>query len=192
MTATGPLDQWLGYRDCLPLSAAPLAAPPSAAEMEHWHDQNLRTLHAIAVLDDRHQRNDGGTPLEVEVERLHQKLDVVLELLGAVLQSSRPRGPAVALRLTREGVSWPAPESPPPVGETVLVALDLHACAPAPLCWPAEILGVHEGELCARFLPMSEALGAALERFVFTRHRRSVAGARSPDGGAAASGSSRQ
>lgn len=176
-----PLGQWLGYRDCLPLQVESLTSVPSAAQLEHWHDQNLRMLHAVAVLDERHQSRDvTGKSLEDEVERLHQKLDVVLELLGSVLRAGRNDTGAVPLRLSREGLSWPDSASAPPAGTEVLIKVDLHPCAPAPLCWPAQLLGVHEGEVCARFREMSEALAAALERFVFTRHRRSVAGARSP------------
>ena len=188
----GPLDQWLGYRDCLPLTLEELASAPSPAMIERWHDQNLRTLHAIAVLDERHQSPDVSGALEAEVERLHQKMDVVLELLGAVLRASRGASAARPLRLTREGLSWPVGERVPEAGTSLLATLDLHPCAPAPLCWPVAILGVHEGEVCARFGDMSEALGAALERFVFTRHRRSVAGARSPAGSPTSSGGSRQ
>lgn len=177
----GPLDQWLGYRDCLPLQVERLASAPSAAEIEHWNDQNLRTLHAVAVLDERHQNRDAtGKSLEDEVERLHQKLDVVLELLGSVIRASRGSVPATALRLSREGLCWPAGADALTAGAQVLVTAELHPCAPAPLCWPAQVIGVHEGEVCARFHEMSEVLAAALERFVFTRHRRSVAGARSP------------
>jgi hypothetical protein len=149
--------------------------------LEHWHDQNLRMLHAVAVLDERHQRADlTGKSLEDEVERLSQKLDVVLDLLGAVLHASRGDDPATPIRLSREGLCWPNAADTPAAGAPVLITLDLHACAPAPLCWPADVVGVHEGEVCARFREMSDAMGAALERFVFTRHRRSVAGARSP------------
>lgn len=179
----GPLDDWLGYRDCLPLKVEALPQPAAPAQIERWHDRNLRTLHAVAVLDERHQYPDGGgSTIEDEVGRLHQKLDVALDLLAAVLRASRGDAPEIPLRLSREGLCWPAGDHPPPSGATVLIQLDLHGCAPAPFVWPAEVIGVHEGEVCARFARMSEALGAALERFVFTRHRRSVAGSRSPGG----------
>jgi hypothetical protein len=187
----GPLDRWLGYRDCLPLSLTPLPAH-SAAQLEHWHDQNLRTLHAIAVLDERHVGTETGGALEAEIERLHQKVDVVLELLGAVLRAGRSEAPAVAVRLSREGLSWPVTLLAPPPQTPLLASLSLHPCAPAPLTWPVRVIGEHEGEICAHFDEMSEVFAAALERFVFTRHRRSVAGARSPAGAVTASGSSRQ
>jgi hypothetical protein len=187
----GPLDHWLGYRDCLPLSLTPLSER-SAAQLEHWHDQNLRTLQAIAVLDERHVGTETGGALETEIERLHQKVDVMLELLGAVLRAGRTEMPAAPVRLSREGLSWPVALLASPPQTWLLASLSLHPCAPAPLCWPVQVIGEHEGETCARFDDMSEALGAAMERFVFTRHRRSVAGARSPAAAVTASGSSRQ
>lgn len=188
----GPLDQWLGYRDLLPLKVDALSAEPTAAALEHWHDQNLRTLHAIAVLDERHRGGESGGALEAEVERLHQKIDVVLELLGAVLRAGRAGAASTPLRLSREGLSWPADERSPPAGSLVLAAVELHACAPFALCWPAESLGIHDGEVCARFREMSEAMGAALEKLVFTRHRRSVASLRLPAGAGVPSGPPRQ
>ncbi len=187
----GPLDHWLGYRDCLPLALTPLA-PPSEAQLERWHDQNLRTLQAISVLDERHQTVDGGGALEAEVERLHQKLDVVLELLGAVLRAGREPAPATPIRISREGLAWPADERSPTPETMLLATLSLHPSAPMPFVWPLSVIGLHEGEVCARFAEMSEALGAALERFVFTRHRRSVAGARSPAAAGTGSGAPRQ
>lgn len=179
----GPLDDWLGYRDCLPLAIEQLAQAVAPAQLERWHDQNLRTLHAVAVLDERHQYADsGGNSLEDEVERLHQKVDVMLDLLAAVLRASRTDTHEVPVRLSREGLCWPAGESPLPAGTALVIRLGLHGCAPSPFVWPAQVIGVHEGEICARFAGMSDALRAAVERFVFTRHRRSVAGTRSPGG----------
>ncbi|MES0874083.1 PilZ domain-containing protein [Sinimarinibacterium thermocellulolyticum] len=186
----GPLDHWLGYRDCLPLVLSPLPEL-CAAQLERWHDQNLRMLQAIAVLDEHHAAVEGGGALEAEIARLHQKLDVALELLGAVLRAGRRDAPPVAVRLSREGLSWPA-TLPTPPAPRLLVELGLHPLAPSPLCWPVVPIGTHENEVCARFEDMSESLGAALERHVFTRHRRSVAGARSPAGALSASGASRQ
>ncbi len=175
-----PFAEVLGYRDRLPLALTPLAAVPDEAQLAHWQDHNLRVLAAAALLEERHRRLETNEPLEAEIERLHQKFDLMLELLGAVLRQQQPLPPARALRLTRDGLTWadPAPE----VGEGRVVLLDihLHPGLPAPLLWPATIVSSHLDHSSARLLPLGSACEAALERHVFTRHRRSVAEARSP------------
>lgn len=173
-----PLAQWLSYRDTLPLAwhAAAGELPPA------WAEQNQRVLAAIATLDER-SRVDPDRHDAQEFERLHHKFDVMIELLGALLRATQPAPTAMPVRLSREGLSWPATAAAAPApGSRIDVELYLHGCAPAPLRWRAEVMAEHDGESCARFLPMPEALEAALERHVFTRHRRSVADARSPAG----------
>lgn len=166
----------LGYRESLPLefeAVAALDAPAGCAE------QNLRMLLALVALGER-IHVEAETPGAAEFERLHHKFDLVVELLGALLRSTRPAVPSVALRLSGEGLSWPLGEAPPPVGAWLEVRVQLHPCAPVPLQWRGEVAAHEDGELRLRFAPMPEALASALERHVFMQHRRSVAGARSP------------
>ncbi len=178
-----PLDQWLCYRDRLPLRVDPLPQPPDELELRHWRDVNFRALAAVATLDERHPHADGGGGSEdADIERLHQKMDLVLDLLGALLRQSRTELAEQAVCLSREGLSWPSVLISPPPGTPVRIELHLHPCAPQPLVWGGEIVGTYQNETWARFAPMGDALLTELERFVFTRHRRSVAGARSPVG----------
>lgn len=171
-----PLAQWLSYRDALPLAwrvAAPGELPSG------WAEQNLRTLAAVTTLDERSRIDPERTDTQ-EFERLHHKFDVMIELLGALLRATQSVPASQPVRLSREGVSWRIGEGAPPPGTRVDVDLYLHSCAPAALRWRGEVVAHHGGEVCLRFLPMPELLQAALERHVFTRHRRSVADARSP------------
>lgn len=173
-----PLAQWLSYRDTLPLAWRVAAAgePPSV-----WVEQNLRVLAAISTLDERGRLDPERSDTQ-EFERLHHKFDVMIELLGALLRASQSVPAAQSLRLSREGLSWPLDTASPPPGAAVDLDLYLHACTPAPLRWRGEVIAHHGGEICVRFAPMPELLEAAMERHVFTRHRRSVADARSPAG----------
>lgn len=180
MTAgAAPLDELLGYRDRVPLAWTALDEPPSPAELAHWQDHNLRLLAALALLEERPRKGDADEPLSLEVERLHLKFDLLLELLAVMLRQQQPLPPARAVRVTPEGMSWQM-DGHVPAAPRALLQIHLHPGLPAPLQWPAEI-EVHDGgEAVARFLPLGEACAAALERHVFTRHRRSVAEARSP------------
>lgn len=169
----------LGFEGRLPLQLQSLAQHPTPAELDAWREHSLRALHAMALLEER------STPLEngpdVEMERVHQKLDLLLTLVSQLLQPGIGDGRVQALRLTAEGVVLEAPDPAAPAESLLLVTLGLHPRAPLPLRWPARSMGVSNGQLRLRFLPMSEGLQTALERYVFTHHRRSVAGSRSPN-----------
>lgn len=174
-----PLHHSLSYRDCLPLSWLPLAAPLAPERLHALQEQNLRVLAVVASLEERHRvAHDANDPVTQELERLHQKLDMMMVLFGQFLRRLDPPAPAVGLRLSGRGLCWQAGAPAAAVTGLGLVTLHLHPCLPEPFIWPAQTVGEHEGEVCARFEPFGEALEAALERHVFLHHRRSVAGSR--------------
>lgn len=176
--AADPLAQWLSYRDTMPMAwrVAGAGDPPTA-----WIDQNLRALAAVTTLEER-GRIDPERSDAQEFERLHHKFDVMIELLGALLRATQSVPPAQSLRLSREGMAWPRGDDAPPPGAIVDVEVYLHPSAPAPLRWRGTVVAHHHADVCLRFIAMPELMEAALERHVFTRHRRSVADARSPGG----------
>lgn len=183
--ATPPMEALLGFEGRLPLQLQPLAMHPTPAELDAWREHSLRALHAMALLEERNTPLESGA--DAEMERVHQKLDLLLTLVSQLLQPETGEAPVRGLRLTAEGLTLDRPDDAPPAESLVLVSLGLHARAPLPLRWPARSLGEMNGRLRLRFLPMSEGLQTALERFVFTHHRRSIAGSRLPtaprDGG---------
>ncbi|WP_169577463.1 PilZ domain-containing protein [Sinimarinibacterium sp. CAU 1509] len=178
-----PLDQWLSYRDRVPLEVTALSSIPAADELHQWHDADLRVLAAVATLDEAYARADaGGSGDDAEIDRLHQKIDLVLDLLATLVRGLRSHAAEVPVLLSKEGLAWPQSWLDLAVGSWVRVELELHPSAPQRLVWAAEVVAHQDGEVCAKFLTPPEALDAALERYVFRRHRRSVAEARSPAG----------
>lgn len=165
----------LSYRETLPLRWQPAEGALPAA----WAEQNLRMLTALIALGER-VMVEPDTPGATEFERLHHKFDLVIELLGALLRTTREAMPVTTLRLSGSGLFWTMNGDTPAVGALLDVSVQLHACAPTPLQWRGEVVDHRDGELQLRFAPMPEALTCALERHVFMQHRRSVAGARSP------------
>ena len=125
--------------------------------------------------------SDEAMGLDLEVARLHQKTQLLIELLALALQNQAGRPVAQAVALSTEGCQWQA-ASALPVGSRGSVALWLHPAAPEPLLWPAEISACHaQGTvhvLHAALLPLGESAQAALDRHVFLLHRRAVAEAR--------------
>lgn len=165
----------LSYRDTLPLGWQ----PAQGALPANWAEQNLRMLTALVALGER-VMVEADTPGAAEFERLHHKFDLVIELLGALLRASRESMPLTKLRLSGSGLCWAMNGEAPAAGTLLDISVQLHACAPTPLQWRAEVVGHQDGELQLRFVTMPEPLACALERHVFMQHRRSVAGARSP------------
>ncbi|AXQ30385.1 hypothetical protein D0B54_17650 [Solimonas sp. K1W22B-7] len=177
MTDANPLENHLGYRDTLPLNWVPLATPPPPEQLQQLQENNLRVLAVVAALEDRHSpRGEADERVEQELERIHQKLDMLLVLFGQFLRRMDPSAPPRPLRLTSTGLSWEGGSALEGYG---LVSLYLHPCMPEPFTWPAQAHNAGAvGE--ARFDPLGEALEAALEKHVFLHHRRSVAVSRPP------------
>ncbi|NGY04290.1 PilZ domain-containing protein [Solimonas terrae] len=165
----------LGYRDTLPFDWR----PAEGALPRVWAEQNLRMLTALVTLGER-TLVEPETPGAAEFERLHHKVDLVIELLGALLRSTRSSAPPVPLRISAEALAWPLDDDAPAIGSVLDVSVQLHPCTPLPLQWRGEVVAHRDGELRLRFAAMPESLACALERHVFMHHRRSVAGARSP------------
>ncbi|MDR3416967.1 MAG: PilZ domain-containing protein [Nevskia sp.] len=171
----------LSYRDRLPLEWVPLPALPEGLEAERLADSNARLLQTVELLGDHAhtQPSDDPTATEIELQRIHQKLNLLLELVGGFMRLQTQRPPAVPLRLSWRGVTWEGHGLP--LGSTGLVEIHLSSVLPMALRWPATIVASEPGQVRAEFASVSEFCQAALERHVFQRHRREVAEKRQPD-----------
>lgn len=177
-SASEPMNEVISYRDRLPLCWTPLAALPEGLEAERLAESNLRLLTAVALLAEHAPSKDEPTPAEVEMQRLHQKLNLLLDLIGGFLTQQSPRPPALPLRLSWRGVVWSGGGAAE--GSVGMLELYLSAVLPQPLRLPARIVSAGESETSAEFGPMPEFCQTALERHVFQQHRREVAETRQP------------
>lgn len=142
----------------------------------------VRVLATVGALSERSPPGpEEATGIELEVARLHQKVQLLVELLAVAMVRAGSVPAATSLQLSAEGCSWLA-SHPPSRGERGELSLWLHAAAPEPLRWPAEIVELEAGDagtsVHARWLPLGEAALDALERFLFQQHRRAIAEAR--------------
>jgi hypothetical protein len=177
-SASETMDQVISYRDRLPLRWMPLATLPEGLEAERLAESNLRLLSTVAMLAEHAPAKDDPTPAELEIQHMHQKLNLLLDLVGSflALQSLRPQ--AVPLRLSWRGVAWSGGGAEP--GASGIVEIHLGAALPQPLRLPAHIVSVTAEETVAGFAPMPDFCQAALERHVFLHHRREIAETRQP------------
>ena len=177
----GPIDA-PSYEAALPLVWTPLDQPVGNLRRSQLNDDNLRVLAAVALLDETRAAGsspDDGNALDAEVARLHQKLNLVIDLLGFLVARQGGEVEPARVRLSWQGVVFAGPQG---LGEAGLISLGLHRSVPQAFTWPARIGHLDGEERHARFEPFGDALQAAIERHVFLRHRRAVAGSRRSGG----------
>ena len=171
----------LGYQDRMPVCwRAAGADDPTRAELL---DEAQRVLMACCVLEEARRRgSDDEDAVSAEIDRLHLKMNLALEMLGSLLAAQQPRPAPQPLWLSAEGVLWlqSPPVSLPAEGAQGLVSIHLHRALARPLVLPAVIRHAGGGEISARFEGLSQACQSELERHVFLRHRRAIAGSRLP------------
>ncbi len=165
------------YEAALPLVWTPLGETLGGLRREQYNDDNLRVLAAVAVLDETRgpTANDEPNAIDAEIGRLNQKLNLVIDLLGFLVAQQTSNQPPARVRLSWQGAVFAGAQA---LGSAGLLSLSLHRSVPQPFIWPARISHVDGEERHARFAPFGDALQTALERHVFLRHRRAIAGTR--------------
>ena len=145
-------------------------------------DANRRASALLGLLGglDELPPVDDSPQLAAHVQRLDQKLDLALELLGRLVAREQALPAPVPVQLSARAVMWRA--EPPPAAGSGWVALYLLPHLPKPLELPAVLHVLDDGAVVAEFQGLEPAVSEALERFVFRCHRRAVAQARRPGG----------
>jgi hypothetical protein len=169
-------DQVLSYSDRLPLSWRPDLPSLEPVDQERLAEANLKVLQMVGQLEESPAIGDDPSPQDIEIGRLHRKLDMLLEAVGALARRDTPLPAAVSVRLSWYGVAWCPGEDVPEPDALGQIVLYLHPAILQPLRWPARILRVNRTVAWARFVPGSEPAQLALERHVFLHHRRAIAG----------------
>ena len=159
-------------------------------------DENRRRVHllraeallrALAVLEDsRADEPDDRGPVDQAVRRLEAKVDLLVNLVGSLLQRDQPADPARALQWSVRGAAVELPEMEPglsPGGDAVL-RLQPSDALPEAMQLPVCVLAIEPDgaghRLWLAFDALPPALEALLERHLFRVHRRAVAGSRRP------------
>lgn len=146
-------------------------------------ERNLRLLQAYEALDEHGtgEKADETAPHSAELARLDFKLNLLLDLVGQLVSASHPRPIALPVRFNSLGASWQPAESPPSNGATGLLQIYLMEALVQPLTLPATVVAIADSGLVrARFDLLGEPVADQLEKLAFRRHRRKIAGARSP------------
>lgn len=168
----------LSYTDSLPLSWKPLKQPLTDPERESMCASGVQLLTAVVAVEEHRSVADEETPLDGELVRVHQKLDLLLELVSGLMRVHAAVPPAAALRLSSCDAIWHGMPDVPAPGSEGILEIYLHRCVAQPLRIAARVSAEAAGSVRLVFTALDQACSAALERHVFLHHRRSIAEAR--------------
>ncbi len=173
----------LAYEDVLPAAWRPLPEPFDPAMVGSFADRNLRVLQAVSALDEHGQidKPDENAPHAADILRLEMKMNLLLDMVGALLIASRPRPKPVAVRFNALGGVFQGNAPFPPLGNQGVFEVFLRDCVAEPLRLFGRIASVSpDGKVKVRFVPPGEHISDLLEKLAFRKHRRQVAGVRQP------------
>jgi hypothetical protein len=173
----------LAYEDVLPVAWRPLPEPFDPAIVGSFADRNLRVLQAVSALDEHGQidKPDDNSPNSADILRLEMKVNLLLDMVGALLIASRPRPRAAAVRFNALGGVWQGVAPFPPLGNQGVFEVYLRDSIADPLRLFGRIASVSpDGKIKVRFVPPGENISDLLEKLAFRKHRRQVAGVRQP------------
>jgi hypothetical protein len=174
----------LAFQDVLPLLWRPMANPVDRELAASFDERNLRLLQAWDAMEEHvpvEKQKPEDAPYAAEIMRLDLKVNLLLDLVGQLLASNRPRPPASPIRFNALGAMWRATGTLPEAGEQGITEIYLRDCLAEPLRLAGRVTSVTpDGSIKVKFLPMGEAVSDLIEKLAFRRHRRQIAGARQP------------
>jgi len=112
-----------------------------------------------------------------EIERLETKLNILLQLVNQLIESSRPLPQQHKVTLSARGLSWRGTAVPTP-GKLIQLNIYLDPDFAQPVRFCAKIGESNNGEARAIFINLVEQEVELLSKWIFRIHRRSIALAR--------------
>jgi hypothetical protein len=155
---------------------------PEAGTAARAIAQAEATLHSIALIEDSQSEEPDDSSRDHALQRVEAKLNLVLDMLGALARRGSDVLPLQPLRWSRLGVALRQPfdKAGPEHGFLLIQPVPW---LPQPLELPVECLAAEpaehgQQELYLRFSPCPMALESAIERHLFRLHRREIAARR--------------
>jgi len=183
------VEPWTGLciSATLPFSFRPDAKPPTPDEIAAADATNLQTLVVDASLGESRRGLDAAeldTNRQSDLERLESKVDVMLGMLARLAARDRPPGEPCPVRLFARGIEWRAMGAAPRAGISGAVLLQVNPAFAQVLTLSGMVAGQRQGAegtwVQFRFEGVGERVVELLERLIFRRHRRQVAGSHGP------------
>ncbi len=170
-------DSAIAFSGSLPLSVGLLSSRPSEQELLRANDSNELLLRSVSALEEKidFEEND---ELVQELRRQDMKLNLILDMIGALLMQQQVIPASRELQLSAGGLR--ASVSPNPAeSQYCHVQLYIEPAIPRPLsffgqCHPSAQAGLTD----VLFIGLSQTVTDNLDKFIFRHHRRRIAQAR--------------
>lgn len=181
-TDTVVLYEELAFQDVLPVLWRPAPAPPGREVLSGLSESNLQILQTWEALTDQSRiEPDENSPLSADLQRMDRKLTLLLDMVGQILSTNRPRPAAVPVRFNALGAAWRAVGPPPAANSAGILEIHLHEYVAQPLRFAGTVTGVtSSGDVTVRFVPLEDLVAALIAKVAFRRHRRQIAGRLGP------------
>jgi len=173
----------LAYEDVLPVNWRRLPEPFDASILNSFAERNLRVLQALGALEEQGpvEKLDDNSPHAGEIARLDLKMNLLLDMVGQLLNASRPRPKPLPIRFNALGAVWHSSPPHPEMGSQGVLEIYLRDCIAEPLRLVGRIASVGpDGRTKARLVPPGENIADLMEKLAFRKHRRQVAGTKAP------------
>jgi hypothetical protein len=171
----------LAFQGVLPVLWRPSHGTLDADTAASLADRNQQVLQAWDALEEHGpvEKPDENSPYAADLMRLERKMNLLLDLVGQILATNRPRPTPASVRFNALGAVWRGTPPLPETGAQGTLEVYLHECLAQPLRLPGRVTNVTpDGNVKARFLPLGESVADLIEKMAFRRHRRQIAGTR--------------
>lgn len=168
------------FEDRIPVRWRLLMSPPGGMDVLQHLESNLTVLQVACAIGGSvsPEMLDERQLLGADLARMETKLNLLLDMTGALLSREGLLPESVAVELTSRGIRWET-DRPSTPGDFLEIALYPCARLPKPVVL---IAVVHEVQplaagFCvgAEWFELAPALRDALEKMIFRNHRRRVA-----------------
>jgi hypothetical protein len=175
------LGQNLYIEAMMPLVCSQLQNELSEQDMQSISHANRKVLWQVVELDEFTREAGAGTEISQEGNaRLEQKLNLMLDLLGAVIETTREVPGKTKVKISSQEIEWSdLNEKLFNEGDYVKVDVFLHPYSPWPLQLTGNVKQMEETDsgiiYRIRFQNLSDFEQEQMEKLIFRHHRRMIA-----------------
>jgi hypothetical protein len=177
------LGDGLVFEESMPVvwSPGPLAHGLALARLNADNHQLLGAESSLDEVRVHDTLKDESPALLHELQRLEYKLNVLLRLTADLCARNSPLPQPQLIRLSPYGLEWFG-SALPVLGSSGLLEVYMTPALPQPLKLPCIVAGERPDGASRvaqlKFVGLSEAVVALIEKLIFRHHRRLVAGTR--------------
>lgn len=174
------LSDEITFQTVVPIDWRKLQSFPGEAPQSQTASANLRLLNALNILEDSSQDSEKLPQGLLEPPHLEAKLDLMLGMLGELLQQQATFPEALSVILSANGlaVEHISTETLPIAGDLLRMRLFLDTRYPQALLLYGTVSSVLEAGFTLEFHGLSEAVQEQLDKLIFRQHRRAIASSR--------------